>query len=419
MRVLLSVLSTTLFWCLVQTYPVKAATDEGDIICPDSNPLNCYPKLFAATNEWQVVRESQVIPAGLNVRLDLENMNREAKLGDASGKQALESEKKNHELVVSDGDAGFLSSLNFVKKWASTQFSNPPAFAEVVRHLDVLVDWASDRESGVIIAQNVQPLLKASGLYSSKKTKHNTFGLTEAQYLKVQEMTYRILSSSFRNNLEAQEKLLTFLNDPEVFLQQLAIGDESVPDIIVQRKLGLLGSLMNNHVFNDYIDRGNIEAELILLYMKVDSLAVRQRIMTILEDLRLEKRNVDADFDTADADSSDDGANLNKRFAFLTRNNLVGTSLASDPQSRRVLEGLGELKQLDRSAFKADNQFLDWMDKQINLERSHVNGLRKRETGHAEAKAEAEGRYLDRLIVLRHQVFGNPLGSRKEYLDEL
>ncbi|GAV27950.1 hypothetical protein PMKS-001418 [Pichia membranifaciens] len=109
MRVLPSVLTTTLFWCLVQTYPVKAATDEGDIICPDSNPLNCYPRLFAATHEWQVVKEGQVIPAGLNVRLDLENMNREAKLGDASGKQVPESEKKNHELVVPDGDAGFLA----------------------------------------------------------------------------------------------------------------------------------------------------------------------------------------------------------------------------------------------------------------------------------------------------------------------
>lgn len=400
-----------MFWCLAQTYPVIAATNEKDIVCPDSNPLNCYPKLFVATHEWQVVREGQVIPAGLNVRLDLENMSREAKLGDVPGKK---TESKNHELVVTDGDSEFLSSLDFLKRWVNTQYSEPPAYAELVRHLDVLVDWASDPEAGVTIAQNVQPLLKASGLYGSKNAKHNTLGLTEAQALKVREMTYRILSLSFRNNLEAQEKLLGFLNEPEVFLQHLVTGYELEPDLIVQRKLGLLGSLMNNHVFSDYVEQGGIEAELMLLYTKVDSLAIKQRIMTILEDLRLEKRDADAD---ADADAADDGASLNKRFALLTRNSLVGTSLAADPQSRRVLESLGELKQLDRSAFKADTRFLDWMDKQINLERSHVIGLQKREPDHPHA--EAERRYLDRLIELRHQVFGNPLGSRKEYLDEL
>lgn len=422
MKLLQSVLASTLFVCLVQTYPVAAAREEEDVICPDSNPLNCYPRLFIPTKEWQTVKEGQVIPAGLDVRLDLENMNREARLADTTGKGRPGNTDKNHELVVLNGDAGFLNSLDFVKKWANMQLTEPPAFAEVTAHLEVLVDWSSDRESGVMIAQNVQPLIKLSGLYNSKKTKHNTFGLTEAQYLQVQEMTYRILSSSFRNNIEAQEKLLAFLNEPEAFLQHLVVGDELAADLVVNRKLGLLGSLLNNHIFSEYFDRGGVEAELIILYTKVESPTIRQRILNILEDRRLVKRGTD-DVDDAksknDNNSSEDtSTSLDGQIARIAQDKLIKTSLASNPQSREVLEGLGVLKRQNKNAFRADHAFLDWMDKQINLERDQVKRLRKREV-HDDVQLEESSQFLEELIELRHEVFGNPLGSRKEFLDEL
>lgn len=52
----------------------------GDrLIC---NQIECYPKVFEASNEWQEVRPEQRLPAGLDIRIDLETGKKEAKMLD-------------------------------------------------------------------------------------------------------------------------------------------------------------------------------------------------------------------------------------------------------------------------------------------------------------------------------------------------
>ncbi|CAF9922313.1 MAG: hypothetical protein GOMPHAMPRED_002519 [Gomphillus americanus] len=67
---------------LLGTIPVLGLTapvDSQDIIC---HGKDCYPKIFEATDEFQVVREDQVIPKGLHVRMDFNTGLKEAKLYD-------------------------------------------------------------------------------------------------------------------------------------------------------------------------------------------------------------------------------------------------------------------------------------------------------------------------------------------------
>ena len=46
-----------------------------ELICPDpENPLDCYPKLFVPTNEWQTIKPGQDIPPGLHVRLNIDTL---------------------------------------------------------------------------------------------------------------------------------------------------------------------------------------------------------------------------------------------------------------------------------------------------------------------------------------------------------
>src|SRR5690606_37699417 len=60
--------------------PSSSPSAEVELICHTDNPADCYPKVFQATDEFQVVRPDQEIPPGLHVRLDINTGLREAKL---------------------------------------------------------------------------------------------------------------------------------------------------------------------------------------------------------------------------------------------------------------------------------------------------------------------------------------------------
>lgn len=60
--------------------PDKFSTEHSsssELICHDTN---CYPKVFVATDEFQVIHDDQELPPGLHVRLNLETGKKEAKI---------------------------------------------------------------------------------------------------------------------------------------------------------------------------------------------------------------------------------------------------------------------------------------------------------------------------------------------------
>ncbi|KAM7222622.1 hypothetical protein V8F06_002116 [Rhypophila decipiens] len=60
--------------------PSPAADDEVELICHTDNPAECYPKIFQATDEFQIVRPDQDLPKGLHVRLNVQTGQKEAKI---------------------------------------------------------------------------------------------------------------------------------------------------------------------------------------------------------------------------------------------------------------------------------------------------------------------------------------------------
>ena len=74
-------------------FPVVSEVPAGsDVICPENQP-DCYPKVFEATDQFQVVQDGQSVPSGLHIRLNLETGLKEAKLidpEDASVPNAVE-----------------------------------------------------------------------------------------------------------------------------------------------------------------------------------------------------------------------------------------------------------------------------------------------------------------------------------------
>ena len=53
---------------------------EVELICHTENEAECYPKIFQATDEFQIVHEDQDLPIGLHVRLNIQTGRREAKI---------------------------------------------------------------------------------------------------------------------------------------------------------------------------------------------------------------------------------------------------------------------------------------------------------------------------------------------------
>ncbi|KAI0175678.1 hypothetical protein GGR52DRAFT_323592 [Hypoxylon sp. FL1284] len=85
--------------------PSESPSAEAELICHTDNPAECYPKVFSATEEFQVVREDQDLPPGLHVRLDIQTGQKQAKLYDPKENPALEGLPVDRSVVVVDPEA--------------------------------------------------------------------------------------------------------------------------------------------------------------------------------------------------------------------------------------------------------------------------------------------------------------------------
>ncbi|KAL2129025.1 hypothetical protein VTI74DRAFT_8321 [Chaetomium olivicolor] len=60
--------------------PSPSPSADVELICHTDNPAECYPKIFQATDEFQIVRDDQDLPQGLHVRLNVQTGQKEAKI---------------------------------------------------------------------------------------------------------------------------------------------------------------------------------------------------------------------------------------------------------------------------------------------------------------------------------------------------
>lgn len=392
MRLSLSALSILLVF--ISALPVKTEN-----ICPDSNPENCYPKLFVASSEWQQVLPGQIIPVGLEVRMSLENDQREARISEKAQKQNYKKGLSPAiiEESIPEGNVAVKSSLEYISKFVDSNENkdlNDKQRKKLLSDLETLVEWSSDADSGVAIAHSLKSLLKLTGLYS--KT-------TSYPPVEVEDYAYQVLSSTFRNNLQAQKVLRSYLTNISGFLTRLvpspSVNYTPNETLIAKRKLGLLSSLLGNGKFLQEFKDSDIEKKLLNLYTtgSNSNVVINDKVMSILEDLGSssnlidykEKKNEKRSFDLT----------RDQEYAIMVEQLLIENPLG-DITSKELLKKLATMRKDDKTVFKPSNEFLDWLGDEINVAKS----------GKRELVMD-----LDDLIDLRHSVFGNRLGSRKEY----
>lgn len=82
------------------------ANSKPDLICHTSDPKDCYPRVFEATDEFQKVHDDQDIPPGLHVRLNINTGGKEAKINvPGEGDASLEGLPVEQDIVVVEPEA--------------------------------------------------------------------------------------------------------------------------------------------------------------------------------------------------------------------------------------------------------------------------------------------------------------------------
>lgn len=90
-----------------------SAQQDSDLICATDKPEDCYPRIFQATDQFQVVREGQEIPHGLHVRLDVTTGEKQAKINDPNEvNPALEGLPVDSSIVAVESEDGGQDSLS-------------------------------------------------------------------------------------------------------------------------------------------------------------------------------------------------------------------------------------------------------------------------------------------------------------------
>lgn len=198
--------------------PSEQTADGEELICHTDDPAQCYPRVFQATDEFQVVKPDQEIPSGLHVRLNIWTGEKEAKINVLddndpaldglpvdSGVVVVDQEAQPHAepRIPKDApeyepvgaikeppveEAGFWESLDVIKKWPAV------GVAEVKAALENL-ELSSDIYYGLKLTEDSEAVKSLFCLMVG----HDASGAT----LDDRQAAARILGGAVQNNIKA------------------------------------------------------------------------------------------------------------------------------------------------------------------------------------------------------------------------
>lgn len=373
---------------------------SANYICSEQDSTDCYPQIFVPTDEWKTIRQGQEIPPGLHVRINMETLQREAKLmsEDERGNEGTNQEKSENFQVpavyetsdVSTFDGAVLAVLRFgdrvsaasSRKWSELEEKDIDSAAET------LVDLSHDREHGVRLTQD--PKIFTSIL-----------DIADKAGVDLREKLLRIMGSSLRNNPEAIGNVLQ-LQNPQ-FVNRLFdyLEDNSADEVIKKRVIGIIHALSLNNSFRlEYLSLqgGRGIDRLVSVFPELEH-ASQVRVMNILEDVGLV-----ADLQKRQEESPQ------LEFSKFLQSSLHERKVVAEPLFQLYFNRLTQLHKQNKD-LKPTPEFLQWLAQEANV----------RAEGHKDTRdTTGENQDFDRqMLQARHEVFGNPNAMRKAYVDEL
>ncbi|SCW01348.1 LAFE_0D10594g1_1 [Lachancea fermentati] len=361
---------------------------ESDLFVGDSlicNSVECYPKIFEATKEWQTIKPAQHLPGGLDIRMNLDTGLKEAKLGPEASDVKFATKEVN--TVEETTEYEFSKDFTKVK-----QALEDKKYDLVESTLDDLVDFAHDYKHGYKIVVHELPLLKQL-----------MFGPHIP--IQIKETSARILTGCVRNN----PPVLEYINehDPSLVTQIFNSLDSIISSPLdhdstglVKRLLSIVHALVSNkptEINEDTLSR---------LYRLRD----KQIKMRVLEILSSVYQNLSPEAGPLSKRSLDE-TNVQKWFnEFAT---LIQDSDVDELHIREFFNSMYNIKKELGKAVKVDPSFLNWLSEEgeKRLERLHDK---------LSVRDSEQDDFDHRFVESRHLVFGNPMAHRmKHFADEL
>lgn len=400
----------------------SAVSAPLEFICSPEDPTDCYPKVFSPTEHWQVIKPNQDIPGGLHVRLNLDTLQREAKLMDPTDQQQEHPYSNVGDLVVSpeqqqdtnkDDKESNQAKVNAVKqklmeskpKKLSPQEVNSfeTSINELLHYpdgdlenlhqaIENLIELSHDMEFGTKLIADSQAVKKLQQI-----SKNDSF----------KEKIYRIIASSFRNN---PDSIQTFMSNDQIHGKDGIIDewikeldDNQSNDLITKRILGIFQGLIQDSQFkgqylNELLDK------FIITFPKWEE-SSKQRLINILEDLNLISEK------DLEARSESLTSSLNNTLSSYLQHKLETLNFQSENQLKSYYNTLLELHDQDKSLMPSKS-FIAWLDEEAGKRSQNIRPKDNLYSGQDEE-------FDKKLLETRHLVFGNPNGLRKHFQDEL
>ncbi|KAI0600861.1 hypothetical protein F4775DRAFT_607943 [Biscogniauxia sp. FL1348] len=294
--------------------PAESPSAETELICHTENPAECYPKVFSATEEFQVVHDDQDLPPGLHVQLDVQTGKKQAKLYDpAEENPALAGLPVDQAVIVVDPEPrpddeprippgapayepigivkeprekneGFDEALAVVKAYlglpASDQHDVPDAVSQA---LDTLEELSHDMYYGLRIAEDASALETLLCLAAKRD-------VAQARALpptgRPDFLASSILASAVRNNapaLRAAEARWDAVAaapckfTPRTLRHELYDGAEPLEADFARPRLTVLGALLRSpRIAGEFVEAGGMRGLLQILLREGDAWAPRR-----------------------------------------------------------------------------------------------------------------------------------------------
>ncbi|KAG0668671.1 nucleotide exchange factor sil1 [Maudiozyma exigua] len=367
---------------------------SGDLLCNDEG---CYPLLFEPSSDWKVIKPEQRLPAGLDIRVNLETGLKEAKLGDANPiDDATTTAVTNVHKQVDAPSENYEFSEQFAKLRDSLAKQD---YSTVESQFDDLMDFAHDYKHGYKIIIKEFDFLQGVALNNSLP-------------LNIRELDARMIIACIRNNPPVIEYIeQNYPNFVRDIFNNINEVQDVTPDVqlLVKRFINILTVL--------------IESDPTYIVGVVDFETLRKVFYTI-DDKQLKLRILEIIASFVDRVHHEELSKTMKRDGIMfvipkiqdwTKefSKFVRDSDIDEVHLRKFFNTLYDLKTDFGTDIKIDTSFINWLINQIEIRsKSLNNGIEQR---------DVEQDTFDRkLIDSRHKVFGNEMAdSIKNFHDEL
>ncbi|KAK4240647.1 hypothetical protein C8A03DRAFT_13031 [Achaetomium macrosporum] len=210
-----------------ESSPSPSPSADVEFICHTNDPAECYPKIFQATDEFQVVHDDQDLPLGLHVRLNVFTGKKEAKINvPDENDPALEGLPVDSSVVIVERDqsgqggasdqirlppnappydpAGKIKTPESAKSDEGSAFYKSLAILkkglDVDGALEMLEDISHDIYYGLKIAEDYETVRELFCLAASESSSATGDGKTSLTRARLAALT---LSSAVQNNPKA------------------------------------------------------------------------------------------------------------------------------------------------------------------------------------------------------------------------